>query len=279
MNSWLLQEKYYYAIYDMTVRGSCSCYGHADTCLPYNDEHKAIEGMIHGKCDCNHNTKGNNCEYCMDLYNDVPWRPAIGKQKFECISKLKIMWYFLMCQNLHDDTISECNCHNHAETCHFDPSLFAASGNRTGGVCDNCQHNTEGRNCEFCIEGYYQSNVTSLTDPRLDDPDVCQRKYCTLFWMWRFSLWFSNILACDCEPDGTIDGGICDGYTDEDEETVAGQCHCKENVGGPRCDRCKNGYWNFTLENEKGCQGLYKKVGHQNLSLLKEKTSFSLLFF
>ena len=60
---------------------------------------------------------------------------------------------------------------------------------------------------------------------------------------------------------------------------MAGQCHCKENVGGPRCDRCKNGYWNFTLENEKGCQGLYKKVGHQNLSLLKEKTSFALLFF
>ena len=61
--------------------------------------------------------------------------------------------------------------------------------------------------------------------------------------------------ACDCEPDGTIDGGICDGETDELEETVAGQCHCKENVGGIRCDRCKNGYWNFTLENELGCQG------------------------
>ena len=61
--------------------------------------------------------------------------------------------------------------------------------------------------------------------------------------------------ACDCEPDGTIDEGICDGYTDPEEETVAGQCHCKENVGGPRCDRCKNGYWNFTLENELGCQG------------------------
>ena len=66
--------------------------------------------------------------------------------------------------------LSACKCNNHAEKCHFDPSLFAASGNRTGGVCDDCQHNTEGRNCEYCIEGFYQ-NTTAL-----DDPDVCQRK-------------------------------------------------------------------------------------------------------
>ena len=44
-------------------------------------------------------------------------------------------------------------------------------------------------------------------------------------------------------------------FTDEFEGTSAGQCHCKENVGGVRCDGCKNGYWNFALENELGCQG------------------------
>ena len=72
----------------MTVRGSCSCYGHAETCLPEKEEHAEIEGMVHGKCNCTHNTKGNNCEYCMDLYNDVPWKPATGKQKNQCISNL-----------------------------------------------------------------------------------------------------------------------------------------------------------------------------------------------
>ena len=36
---------------------------------------------------------------------------------------------------------------------------------------------------------------------------------------------------------------------------VAGQCHCKLYVDGARCDRCKNGYWNFTTENTEGCQG------------------------
>ena len=49
-------------------------------------------------------------------------------------------------------------------------------------------------------------------------------------------------------------------FTDEFEGTSAGQCHCKENVGGVRCDGCKNGYWNFTLENELGCQGKFHLI-------------------
>lgn len=38
------------------------------------------------------------------------------------------------------------------------------------------------------------------------------------------------ISACDCDISGS-DGASCDPYT--------GQCRCKENFGGRKCDLCK----------------------------------------
>ena len=41
-----------------------------------------------------------------------------------------------------------------------------------GGVCDECQHNTEGINCETCVFGYFRAEgvLPNATDP-------CQRKH------------------------------------------------------------------------------------------------------
>lgn len=79
------QEKYYYAIWEMIVGGSCSCYGHADRCVP-QDAIESRQNMVHGQCECTHNTRGLNCEKCDDFYNDVDWAPAVGKQTNACKS-------------------------------------------------------------------------------------------------------------------------------------------------------------------------------------------------
>lgn len=202
-----IQEKYYYAITDMTVRGSCSCYGHANRCLPLAGIDPKPD-MVHGRCECTHNTKGRNCEKCEDFFNDLPWRPAIGKQTNAC---------------------KRCNCNNHATSCHFDAALYEATGHVSGGVCDGCSHNTMGPNCEQCKPFFYRDPLRDI-----QDPEVCR--------------------PCDCDPHGSLDGGICDSLSDNANGIVAGSCHCKKNVEGRRCDVCKNGFWNFTDVNPDGCQ-------------------------
>lgn len=202
-----IKEKYYYALYDMTVRGSCSCYGHASRCLPVAG-YESRPDMVHGQCDCTHNTKGLNCEMCEDFYNDLLWKPAQQNQPNAC---------------------KKCNCNNHASKCHFDAARFASTGFVSGGVCDDCMHNTQGENCQECKPFFFQ-------DPNRDirDPEICQ--------------------PCDCDSFGSLNRGLCEGVTDSVLNTVAGRCMCKRYVTGERCDTCISNYWNLRDENPDGCE-------------------------
>ncbi|XP_038612285.1 netrin-4 isoform X2 [Tachyglossus aculeatus] len=219
----------HYAIYDFIVKGSCFCNGHADHCAPV-DGFKPVKAagthhVVHGRCMCKHNTAGSHCQYCAPLYNDRPWEAANGKTGApnECRT---------------------CKCNGHADTCHFDIDVWQASGNRSGGVCDNCQHNTEGQHCQRCKPGFYRD----LRRP-FSAPDVCK----SILPLWKIvdskrKGENSTKKVCSCHPVGSAvlpfsSVTFCDPNN--------GDCPCKPGVAGPHCDRCMVGYWGF---GEYGCR-------------------------
>ncbi|KAG7456299.1 hypothetical protein MATL_G00250280 [Megalops atlanticus] len=197
----------HYAIYDFIAKGSCFCNGHAEHSVPapgYQPIRERTNHVVHGKCVCRHNTAGDHCERCAPLYNDQPWHAADGLTgaAHEC---------------------KKCKCNGHAESCHFDWTLWLESGQRSGGVCDNCQHNTEGRHCENCKSGFYRDPLRPASAP-----DSCK--------------------PCACHPVGSVPFHLSgDSLCDPSD----GGCICKPGVGGPHCDRCMVGYWGFQ---EYGCR-------------------------
>nr|AMY99575.1 netrin [Novocrania anomala] len=173
------KESYFYALSDFAVGGRCRCNGHASKCSLNR------EGSL--ACECKHNTAGLDCERCKPFHYDRPWARATDREANECVA---------------------CNCNLHARQCRFNMELYNLSGRKSGGVCLNCRHNTAGRNCHYCKEGFYRDLSLPITHRR-----ACQ--------------------ACDCHPVGAL-GKTCN--------QTNGQCPCKDGVTGLTCNRCAKGY-------------------------------------
>lgn len=72
-----------------------------------------------------------------------------------------------------------CNCFQHSNECIYDPevdrqglSLDIYGKREGGGVCQNCQHNTEGVNCNKCKPTFYKPY-----NKHWNETDVCHRKF------------------------------------------------------------------------------------------------------
>ncbi|CAB3226438.1 unnamed protein product [Arctia plantaginis] len=185
-------RRYFYSIKDISIGGRCMCNGHADNCEPADP---ATNTNIL-ECVCQHNTCGPQCAQCCPGYEQKKWRISQTLDRFVC---------------------EPCNCHNHTTECEFDPevdrlrqSLDIYGRYEGGGVCKNCQHNTEGINCNKCKSTFYRPYGRSWNETNVCQPCNCNLHYST---------------------------GNCE------EET--GRCECRVEFNPPNCDSCAYGYFDY----------------------------------
>ncbi|XP_035881389.1 basement membrane-specific heparan sulfate proteoglycan core protein isoform X11 [Phyllostomus discolor] len=209
-----------------------------DTTVTYATSH----GHAHSveECRCPVGYSGLSCESCEAHFTRVPGGPYLG-------------------------TCSGCNCNGHASYC--DPVY---------GHCLNCQHNTEGPQCNKCKAGFFgdatKATATACRPCPCPYIDASRRFSDTCF------LDTDGQATCDaCAPGYTgrrcescapgyegnpiQPGGKCRPTNQEltrcDERGSLGTpgeaCRCKNNVVGRLCNECVAGSFHLSARNPDGC--------------------------
>ncbi|XP_055957014.1 usherin [Patella vulgata] len=215
----------------------CQCYNHASSCY-YNVTLDQFPGQHDrgggGVCvSCQDNTEGQMCDSCIDMY----FRP-VGKSLYD------------------KDVCMSCNCNETGI------AEVNSTCEKVGGQCP-CKDLVSGRQCDICKDGYY--NLQSVNPVGCETCDCsingtvnfnvscdinsgqcyCKRnvrnRQCDACEYGYYNLTTSNpdgCTPCDCDPQGSQSI-----YCDPD----SGQCQCKENIVGLKCNECSPNFFNFSL--------------------------------
>ncbi|XP_058060994.1 laminin subunit alpha [Anopheles bellator] len=231
-------RRYFYSIKDISIGGRCVCNGHANTCNVL-DPRSPTRILA---CQCQHNTCGIQCAECCPGFEQKKWRQNTNARPFQC---------------------EPCNCHGHSDECIYSEeidekrlSLDIHGNYEGGGICQNCQHNTKGINCNECQDKFYRPWGKLWSDPEVCKPCDCDHFYstgnceeetgrcecrvefqppnCDSCSFGHFG--YPNCRPCECNLNATI-GYYC--------EAVNGACPCKHNFDGPHCKQCAKKYYDF----------------------------------
>ncbi|KAJ8973563.1 hypothetical protein NQ317_009587 [Molorchus minor] len=256
-------RRYFYSIKDISIGGRCMCNGHADACdIPDPRDVKVL------LCRCKHNTCGAKCDTCCPGFEQKAWRQSKHNDPFRC---------------------EACNCHDHSRECTYDEevdrqhlSLDIHGKYQGGGVCQNCQHNTEGINCNKCKPKYYRPYAKQW-----NEIDVCAECHCNYFYSTgncaegsgrcecrkeftppdcnscSFGYYdYPNCKPCECYMNGTIN--LQCSATD-------GNCTCLPNFGGKYCKECAPGNFNFPECLGSGSPVNVIYLDHRQMSVIKKQ--------
>ncbi|ELU04081.1 hypothetical protein CAPTEDRAFT_46637, partial [Capitella teleta] len=194
---------------------------------------------VTGQCPCKTNVGGLRCDACLPGYytnnfsspdgclfcgceaaGTIPSQPDCDVETGECACKNNVIGKNCdVCKdmyfNLTASNVDGC------EDCNCDASgSVNASCNVTNGQC-YCKPNVTGRTCDQCSVDYYARDSSEFTE-----------KGC--------------LEVCDCDPNGVVDGDLdCADY--------GGQCRCKSNVKGRRCDACAPLFYGLNSTHQDGC--------------------------
>ncbi|XP_038655724.1 laminin subunit alpha-2 isoform X2 [Scyliorhinus canicula] len=207
----------------------CVCHGHSNYC----DD-------VTGEClNCQHDTTGPFCAKCWPGFYGDPTR-GTASDCHPCSCPLLI------------------STNNFSPTCHLDA--------RGEIICDRCPPGYAGSRCDRCSEGFFgrPSKPGGLCQPcqcngnlDLSVPGSCNSltggclrciegisgQFCDQCAEGFFgdAVVARNCRSCECHVNGSI-AELCDKQT--------GQCQCKHNVAGRRCDHCLSGTY---LHSSRGC--------------------------
>ncbi|KAM6181305.1 laminin subunit alpha-2 isoform 1-T1 [Erethizon dorsatum] len=208
----------------------CQCFGHAESCHD-----------ITAEClNCKDHTGGPYCNMCLPgFYGDPTQGTAEDCQPCACPLNVP--------------------SNNFSPTCHLDRSL--------GLICDGCPVGYAGPRCERCAEGYFghpsvpggscqpcqcndnldfsiPGSCNSLSGSCLICKPGTTGQYCELCADGYFgdAVDAKNCQPCRCDANGSS-SEICHSRT--------GQCECRPNVQGRRCEKCKPE--TFGLQSGRGC--------------------------
>ncbi|XP_006885094.1 PREDICTED: laminin subunit alpha-2-like [Elephantulus edwardii] len=264
-----------------------------------------------GQCECRPNVQGWKCDECkpetfglQSARGCVPCNcNSFGSKSFDCEESGQC-W----CQpgvtgkkcdrcahgyyNFQEGGCTACDCAHLGNNCDPKTGRCICPPNTIGERCSKCAPNTWGHsivsgckvcNCSLVGSLDFQCNVNTgqcKCQPKFSGAQCseCNRGH------WNYP----HCDLCDCFMPGT-DSETCDIETKKCScSDQTGQCICKVNVEGLRCDRCQPGKFGLDAKNPLGCSSCYcfavtsqcseaKGLIHTRVTLTPEQTILPLV--